>query len=937
MRRISYWFMAAVVCCLTFIAVSCKDDNNDDTNNSGEVLRDDADPMDTPAARTATRWFTALAGIDSLSNDWQQKEYEPTVGQASQNNELSRIIVVSDIDEARQNFSSLASVSVDALSTTQTVSQDGVGTLTWTPSADGDANLAVVDVRITQMPRLRSIVYCTSDQVGKNGLFGPNVSGTAYYRFGDVVRDPQGYYWVCVRPAFAPNKEKSYWANIFNASASGDNMPIPTENLISKWSNLPKYNNATIVLPTKLPAEREHVHNLNNLVAAIKSVDGPANIYTEVAARSQGKGLGGFDFNYNGTKFLTAVSRYWDEKTANGYTVWEILFGCTHDDMRKVMELNWFYKGYSWPSGYEAKLFCYHATGYNITMPGDESYDEVRVPVRDGIDIRRLARQQGASTTAFPPPAAGTKGNFLVRITTGDKLTTAKYSPYEPFIGGTTEIYRYNAKTEKNAREKLETEDDVVVPENKGKALAAPVVGCLVGNDGKFYRTVDAAKNNGTEAIAMVVYLGGTQRVEKDKEWNALAVALSDVKDIDGKVAELTLMGQASSSLRCCTSYANNDDGLALRLDGWANTKTMANEHKSGTHSHPAAAKVWADAPLRGSSEWFIPSTGQWILAMKGMGYGDYVDSGRELFRQKIFAFIQNGNWPWKEAGAEGAELQGKYLTVTNNTTQNNYERTVDNDIISAQAWAFDFTAKNFGINNKWSPLRCRPFIAFKYDNGGTENPVEKWKPLTEPVTRCFIGEDGNFYATSIDVWTATDHSPSAFVMYVGKKGDVKVDGKEYRGLALGLDKYDQNGQMTNDYEGTTWNGLNDVIARHFSYLTPEVRARRGFSAWFVPTVSQLRMMFKDGFGVTFDDNTLSAVGDEKGEMQTKIYDTYFDSHIRTSGINGCYWTADSFDDTKAYYLRFYQREIIKFEKLDKDANIAEGKYKMRVRPVIAF
>ena len=193
---------AALMVAFGLCAVSCSDDDEPKTDENGQPLRDDVDPMDNITVRTATRWLNALAGTDSLTADWQQKEYEPVIGEPSQNNELTRIVVVSDIDEAQLNFASIADVSTSELNATKTVSQDGVGTMTWTKSEAGEANIATVDVRINQMPRLRSIVYCTAEQVGKNGLFSSSVSGTAYYRFGDVVQDNEGYYWVCVRPAY---------------------------------------------------------------------------------------------------------------------------------------------------------------------------------------------------------------------------------------------------------------------------------------------------------------------------------------------------------------------------------------------------------------------------------------------------------------------------------------------------------------------------------------------------------------------------------------------------------------------------------------------------------------------------------------------------------------------------------------------------------------
>ena len=100
----------------------------------------------------------------------------------SKNESNTRVVVVADIDHARMNFAS---------------------------------NLATVDVNTKLIPHLSKIVYCTVDQVGDN--FGSAYAGTAYYRFGDVVEDSEGYYWVCVKPAFGTGRapqQQGYWMNI---------------------------------------------------------------------------------------------------------------------------------------------------------------------------------------------------------------------------------------------------------------------------------------------------------------------------------------------------------------------------------------------------------------------------------------------------------------------------------------------------------------------------------------------------------------------------------------------------------------------------------------------------------------------------------------------------------------------------------------------------
>ena len=96
-----------------------------------------------------------------------------------------------------------------------------MGTLSYRKT--GGASLATVDVSIKQMPGLSQIIYKTPEQMGENASF----SGTAYYRFGDVVEktDKNGHtdFWICIRPSFGPaGKGESHWISV---------SPLPEENL----------------------------------------------------------------------------------------------------------------------------------------------------------------------------------------------------------------------------------------------------------------------------------------------------------------------------------------------------------------------------------------------------------------------------------------------------------------------------------------------------------------------------------------------------------------------------------------------------------------------------------------------------------------------------------------------------------------------------------
>ena len=102
MKKVTNWMlMVALVCGLSLSVTSCKDD---DDNNTSEQKKDDVSPLDTDDARVAFRWLCVLAGVDKLDDNWQSKQYEPIVGDASQNNAFTRIIVVKDLQEAQEDF-----------------------------------------------------------------------------------------------------------------------------------------------------------------------------------------------------------------------------------------------------------------------------------------------------------------------------------------------------------------------------------------------------------------------------------------------------------------------------------------------------------------------------------------------------------------------------------------------------------------------------------------------------------------------------------------------------------------------------------------------------------------------------------------------------------------------------------------------------------------
>ena len=522
--------MAAVVLGLGMSVSSCKDDDKDD--NKSQQPAELADPLDTDEARVAWRWLSQLTQTESLTNDWATKTYEPTVGIASENNDLTRIVICTDMDDARQHFASLADIEMDQLSSVQTVSQSGVGKMTWTPSKSGAQNLAEVSVDSKLLPKLAKIVYCTKEQMGANGFLWDTVKGTAYYRFGDVVQDLQGYYWVCVRPSFEEgDKEDSHWINVINCSESGafdgKNVPIPQENIYSKYNNFDKYNKQTILLPTKLKYDRKHIYNLCNLIWAMLK---PAEY--ESVAESSGKGLGGFKYTYHSKKFIENVRNFWDKSDENSYTVWNKVFGYNRGRMEGATSLNFFYQGYKWWFGNEATFWKYKSEGYQSKMTGSESDDKVQYDVvNDGFDITYFAGKSDADSKPYDRNS-GSSLSWVVRYKTGKDLAGSGVYKYNQAIPNMNPVCRYNQYTGTNPGDPLEEEGK---EKDEDLSVKEAQVGYVIGKNGKFYKSKNDAIACNTTPLCVIVYVspnenGSRKPIEKGyPNFFGMAMGLEDI------------------------------------------------------------------------------------------------------------------------------------------------------------------------------------------------------------------------------------------------------------------------------------------------------------------------------------------------------------------------------------------------------------------------
>jgi hypothetical protein len=378
------------------------------------------------------------------------------------------------------------------------------------------------------------------------------------------------------------------------------------------------------------------------------------------------------------------------------------------------------HSGYSWWTKTSWNATLYEAHYQNGTVPKEMNMHKVSLDKpthhmeEDAIDCRKMGRVYYDYYEAF----FNNDGNYrwTIRHATGKELAAAGTAyDKQGKIQGVEDVYRYYRDVEPTADGAYATTDPeettADVPANRVK------VGHLIGKNGKFYRSYDAAQEDGNGAAAMVVYLGGDKCVEKDKDWNGLAIALEDAKNNDETQFAYKTGGKDDKS---CSTTIEDEEHIASRHDGWAMTKRMKEKACGKDHSHPAVEVVGAMEQIPGCSEWFIPATGQWDMAIQAMGFGEYTDN------HGYWGYHEEGRWLWEDAGVEGADLKASssireenslYMTTTLWAVGTFEYYVFQNEPLNS---VLDYVTKRMSDKSF-----VRPFLAFKVGNGGSINPEE--------------------------------------------------------------------------------------------------------------------------------------------------------------------------------------------------------------------
>lgn len=228
--------------------------------------------------------------------------------------------------------------------------------------------------------------------------------------------------------------------------------------------------------------------------------------------------------------------------------------------------------------------------------------------------------------------------------------------------------------------------------------LSSVDIGKVLTSDGYIYASKAAAEAADKTAVAIIAYLGSAGSVDQSSStYKGLAIALNDV---DGYIKEW----YSTIDVACVSSSSYVATAIGYK-NGIACTNTLTT-NSSGTcsgHTHAAASACRSNmpaAPTTYTSDWFLPSLGQWQLICQGL-------ASKKAGSPVTTAVTSDTNDTYKSsnlnsiiADAGGIQLAGnRYWSSTEYDTGN--------------AWAMDFnkgSATNYGKNGT---LIVRAALAF--------------------------------------------------------------------------------------------------------------------------------------------------------------------------------------------------------------------------------
>ena len=416
-----------------------------------------------------------LVDYRDITPDYKGKTFTPIIGSPDNGDASVRVVSVNTLAAAVERYNTLTDAGITETTSSHTWQHKAVGSLTWNLSGDNTC-WATVDVNIPSVPSLHKIIYRSPEQGDVNGSVGDD--GSAYYRFGDVIKQvrPEDHiteYWICVRPAFGPEKK----GNAHFVCVS----PLPEENIwpynSSKADQKGKpwvaSNRMEYAFPDNIRKDHEWTQDLVEMLYAIMYPEQwYANIQTNSGTGTFGgpTGLpifGGFHSNkiqYHNVEFWKGVQRQWKSKN-----LVRDIFGVTYEDLESAINpdnleaagLHFLYYGFGWSTSVsnKPKLYQIHYT-HGTDKLEKNMHKATTKTVQSQVVVPNTFEESNTNypfnikteTNQMKPYIQ--KPNFfgdnhprwIIRFATGEELSsTRNFDNQQPIPGyqAAGEVYRY--------------------------------------------------------------------------------------------------------------------------------------------------------------------------------------------------------------------------------------------------------------------------------------------------------------------------------------------------------------------------------------------------------------------------------------------------------------------------------------------------------------
>ena len=230
-------------------------------------------------------------------------------------------------------------------------------------------------------------------------------------------------------------------------------------------------------------------------------------------------------------------------------------------------------------------------TGGTITISGDVTY---------------LSATKGYGAPNYIGASSGGTCGTVTIDGVENPTTTSSFTHFTSSVSGDTWILSNNAPASSRAL----------------NAVTSSEVGWRIGNDGIAYSPVGTLPATVTP-VAIIAYVGAAGSVDASSAtYKGLAIALSDANGGN------SCQWYTAEDITCTSNYTNYLPTALSDKDGIAKTATLAAGCGKGhTHAAAYAAANYAVAHPTSTSDWFLPTIGQWNLIVQGLtGSSDNLD-----------------------------------------------------------------------------------------------------------------------------------------------------------------------------------------------------------------------------------------------------------------------------------------------------------------------